>query len=159
MKKIFFILALYATENAFAQKVDFSGTYMMNKKETNLGPAPEWILPRYIKVEQQKKKTVIARTGLSQQLVEQPPVADTLAFDGAAFLRKSAGYNAISTLKWDSDTSFVVVRKNVNDMNIVVGTITEGWTMENGKKTLVVNRSVEQANGMKYTTRAVFNRQ
>jgi len=156
------LLCLLLTGSAVlgGKKTDFSGTYVMNKTKTNLGPAPEWILPRYIKVEQQKKTVVIARTGLNQQLEEQPPVADTLAFDGAAFVRKVGGNNVVSSsLNWNTDTSFEIDRKTINDMNIAVSTLKESWTLEEEGKTLVINREVVQANGKAYQTRAVFDRQ
>lgn len=141
------------------KKTDFSGTYRVNVTSSNLGPAPEWILPRYLKVEQHENSCVIARTALNKELQEQTPVADTLSFAGTPFLRTAAsGNTTTTTLNWSTDTSFTIVKKTTNAGNTVVSGTTEEWTLEAGGKVLIVNRAVEQQNGMKFNTRAVFER-
>lgn len=141
------------------QKTDFSGTYLLNKTKTDLGPAPEWILPRYITVAQQPEKCVINRTSLNQQLQEQVPVSDTLPFNSAIVVKVLGnGKSADSRLAWNGDNSFTITRTIRRADNMISGTTIEQWRLEEDGKVLILNRSVEQSNGMKYTTRAVYDR-
>ena len=157
MKKLFTAALLCAATGAFAQKTNFSGNYKVNEEKVNWGPAPKYILPRYIKVEQLKDKVIIARTPLNQQLEEQSPVVDTISFDGTVFNKLNAnGTKTSSSLKWTDDKSFVLIRKSVGTDGVVSNTTTETWILEDAGKTLFVSRDIDGR--MKYNTKAYFSK-
>lgn len=159
MKKMILLSLMCAASGAFAQKkTDFTGTYRVNEEKVNWGPAPKFILPRYIKVEQQKDRVIIARTALNQQLQEQVPVVDTILFNGAVFNKKNAnGTKTESSLKWNDDKSFVLTRKSVGADGELSGSVTEIWSLEDGGKTLFVDRDIHGR--VNYQTKAYFNKQ
>lgn len=159
MKLLLGLLLVGNTALIDRENIDFTGNYVINKEKTNLGPAPEWILPRYLKVEQQANRSLITRTTLNKNLEEQMPVTDTLAFDGSIFIRQTNVKKVNSLLIWKNDSIFIIEKKTLTPDGQLEGSITEQWQLEEEGKTLVINRSIEQSNGVKYATRAVFDRQ
>ncbi|MCR8556985.1 hypothetical protein KXD93_05000 [Mucilaginibacter sp. BJC16-A38] len=155
MRKIILAILLFTTVKAFAQKADFNGTWQVNKAKIDFGRAPEWIIPRYIKVEQQADKIAIIRTSLDQDLKELAPVTENLTFDGKPLVRTPvAGTTVTTTLKWTNDQSILLTRTAGPNNGA-----TENWTLEDGGKTLVIDRNVEQSNGMKYTIKCYYAKQ
>jgi len=141
-----------------AQQTNFTGKYKVNKTKTNFGDAPEFILPRYILVNQDKGNIIISRTQLDQQSKEQVPVVDTLLFDGSEFKGKTnSGNISTSKLKWLNDQSFQLdISVATTDSTIRLKVI-EIWKLEEDGKILFVGRAVEQGT-MKYNTKAYFDR-
>jgi hypothetical protein len=135
--KIKLIIALLClSTGAFAQKkTDFSGKFKVNKERTTFGEAPEFILPRYLIVTQDKDKVQISRVPLSQDLAELPAVADAADF------------------KWINDTSFQVSKTTG------ASSWTEVWTLENKGQTIHLERDVVQSADFKYHTTAFFDKQ
>lgn len=114
MKKLILFALLCASTNAFAQKANFSGTFKVNEEKVNWGPAPNYILPKFIKVVQLQDRFIIARTPLNAKMQEQTPVIDTVAFDGKVFVKKMPSGNTVSsTLKWTNSEIFILDRKSV----------------------------------------------
>src|ERR1700733_11884929 len=113
MRNYFILFIFFISLNAVAQqKTDFSGNWLINKDKTNFGSAPEWIVPKSIKTDQQAGKIVIAKVSLNAQSEEQPAVVSTLAFDGTPFSRiQTNGPDVISTLHWLDDKSFTITIK------------------------------------------------
>jgi len=144
------LLLLCSAMTVFAQKTSFSGNWIINKDKMDFGQAPEWVIPKNIKVEQGADKLTLTRISLDQSLAEQAPITETLAFNGKPFLRTPAsGPLVTTTLHWLNDQSFTLVRKGTS-------IVTEIWTLEDGGKTLVVNRDVTQDNGLKYNLRCYY---
>jgi len=153
MKEIIVSLLLFSSMGAFAQKTNFSGNWVINKSKIEFGQAPEWVLPKSLKVEQQSERIVVSRTNIDQQLAEQSPIVDTLSFNGNPFQRaQSSGPIVTSTMHWLNDQSLTLTRKGSS-------TTIETWTLDDSGKTLVVNRSVEQSDGLKYTLKAFYDKQ
>ncbi len=136
------------------QKTDFSGSWLINKSKSDFGDAPEWVLPKVLKVIQSSDKIIIITTQLNEDLREKDPVADTLGFDGKGFDRISSTGNQItSNVKWINDQSLQI------DVRSGKRHVVETWTLQDKGKTLVENREVEQANGLTYTLKACYDKQ
>jgi hypothetical protein len=136
------------------QKADFSGSYVINKSKVDFGGAPEWVLPKTLKVFQSSEKIVVITTLLDDDLKEMAPVSDTLGIDGKGFDRKgSSGSQITSSVKWINDQSLQI--------NVQSGKrhVVETWTLEDNGKSLSENREVEQANGVKYNMKAYYDKQ
>ncbi|RZK35385.1 MAG: hypothetical protein EOO61_12000 [Hymenobacter sp.] len=155
---IIFLLLCSFTSAVFAQQTNFTGKYKVNKTKTNFGVAPEFILPRYILVNQDKGKIIISRTQLDQQSKELVPVVDTLSFDGSEFKGKTASGNISSSkLKWLNSQSFQLDISVATADGTIRLKVVEVWKLEEDGKILLVDRAVEQGT-MKYTTKAYFDR-
>lgn len=155
MKRLLTILFLASGTITFAQKkTDFSGTFKANVEKTNLGAAPEYIIPRFITTTQQKDRIIISRVHLDGKLAEQPAIADTLTYAGKVATRTSkSGAPVTAVMKWLNDQSFQV------DLSTKDVTIQETWTLEDGGKALLVVRDTKQSNGMNFVTNAYYDRQ
>lgn len=152
MRKLILALLLCSSMAATAQKSNFSGGWLIDKTRTEFGKAPESVIPRSMKVDQQADKLMLSRINLNEQLAEQPATTETISFDGSPFVRNAATGKVTTTLSWLDDQSFKLTRKGSM-------TATENWTLEGSGKTLVINRSVEQADGFKYEIKCYYNRQ
>ena len=142
------------TRTAMAQKIDFSGSYTIDTSKTNFGQAPKWVVGKNLKVSQQKNRIILSIIGINEDLTERTPVTDSLQFDERPFQRPASdGLTTICTLKWVSDQSLVISRKTGKR------SISETWTLADDSKTLVIDRSVEQADGFKYTIKCYYDRQ
>lgn len=159
MKKLILLLLLSSAVSAFAQKTDYSGNYVINKSKIDFGQAPEWILPKKIQIIQGKGQMIIIRTLLNQQMEEQASVTDTLSYDSTPFLDNQRTPKRRTRLKWQREQSFVVTRESIGADDKLLVSGTEICTLEDGGKTLVINRSIEQADGMKYSIKAVYEKQ
>ncbi|QDW27249.1 hypothetical protein FFJ24_021425 [Pedobacter sp. KBS0701] len=157
MKKLFFAILIGIKGVAFAQKSDFSGNYKVNEQKVNWGPAPKFILPRYIKVEQQRNRIIITRVGLNESLVLQAPLSDTISFDGSVSKKTTANGSILSsTLRWLTDKTFEINKETIDASGRVTGKVNENWTIEDSGQTLMINRNVDSRT--KYTTKAYFYR-
>jgi hypothetical protein len=155
MKKLMFLVLLCSSVTAFAQKINFSGSWLINKTRTDFigSRAAEWVVPKTLKIDQQADKLILIRMSIDNQLQDLPPVSETLAFDGTAFQRTQASGLAVTTsLHWLDNTSFTLTRKGTNETE-------ETWTLEDNGKTLVVDRNVEQADGSKYEIKCYYDKQ
>lgn len=159
MKQLLFVLLVCAGFGAFAQKTNFSGSYKVNKDKVNWGQAPEFILPRYIKVDQGKDKVIISRVPLDEDLKELSAVADTLDFKGTIFTKTTVSGKTTSVLKWLNDSSFELSRQSIDQDGELAVSAIETWTLEDSGKTLIISRMVTQGDGLKYTTKAFYDRQ
>jgi len=153
MRKLILAFLISTSMSAVAQKANFSGNWLIDKSKTNFDHAAEWVVPKIIKVDQQAGKLILTRINIDNQQQEQTPVTETLAFDGTPFQRTpTAGNTVTTTLNWQNDQSFILVRNGTQ-------TATETWTQENNGKTLVVNRVVALADGRQYTIKCYYSKQ
>jgi hypothetical protein len=153
MKNLFILLLVCISSSIFAQKTNFSGQWTINKESTQFGDVPQWVIPKTIIVDQQKVKLILSRTSLNEQSEELPAIVENLSLDGSPFQRTpDSGPVVITSMHWANDSSFALYRNGSNFA-------TETWTLENGGKTLVINRLVEQDNGLKYSIKCVYDKQ
>jgi len=153
MRKVIFLILICSTTVAFAQKTDFSGAWRLDTTRTTFGQVPKWTIPKTITVNQQTDRLVLTRVNLNSDMQEQQAVTETLDFDGTPFLWTIGETHVTTTLHWPNDSSFLLTRSgNVNAK--------ENWTLEDGGKILVVDRSVEQkSNGFKYTIKGYYDKE
>jgi hypothetical protein len=155
MKCLVFTMVFCGAISTFAQKINYSGNWLINKSKTDFekSRAAEWVVPRTLKIEQAPDKLTLTRINVNAQLEEQPAIVETLSFDDTPFQRKSGDATTVTTsLIWTSDESFTLTRKGVS-------TASEIWILEDGGKTLAVDRSVEQADGGKYKIKCYYDKQ
>jgi len=155
MRKLIFAFLICTSMSAAAQKTNFSGNWLINKTRTNFSraSAAEWVVPKTIKVDQQAAQLILTRISTDGQLQQLAPITETLAFDGTPFQRVPAsGATVTTTIHWLGDTSFTLTRKGA-------ASATETWTLEDNGKTLVIDYSVDQADGGSYKIKCYYDRQ
>jgi len=159
MKKVIILFALLGSLHATAQKTGFSGTWLINKEKIDFGQAPEWILPKALKIDQQKDRMVMERTMLNEKL-EEGRYSETLEFNGAeSKVTTNTGSQKVSTIKWNENGQAFVVNSAFTRDGQPGSKVKEDWHLTDEGKTLVLDREAEQADGMKYTIRAFYDRQ
>lgn len=159
MKSLFIAIAVFISANLNAQSVNFSGTWMINKEKIEWGQAPEYVLPRRFTVQQNKKDINFLRTVLDNQLGEHD-YTERLSFDGTEQTTVIySGAKRTSSLKWNDDKkTFTISTSNINPNQQGSNKITEIWSLIDDAKTLVVDRHVEQPDGLKYDIKAYYDK-
>jgi len=161
IKFILSVFILFTTINtAFAQTTDFSGTYKLNETKTDFGQAPHTVLPIKFAVTQGKDQITFNRTTVNANK-EEITGTEILKFDGS-IAERSLPDNGKRTasLKWaDNHQTFTINSTSVNADQSQTTKINETWSLEDGGKTLVANREVEQSNGFKYTIKGYYDKQ
>jgi len=144
-KYLIVVVLIAVVTSASAQKINFTGNYQIDLSRTDFGKAPHFVLPKKISINQGKDKLIISRGQLNKELLEEPPVVDTLGYDSKQFTKISpSGVKTVSTLRWPDNFSFTIHRQSKS-------ATVETWTLEDSGKTLVLRRDVVQGDGFKYT--------
>ena len=87
--------------------------------------------------------------------------AETLPFDGAA-VATDVQYNKTrrsASLRWNSDGLGFVVASSATKDGQAGSKVTENWSLDDGGKTLVIDRHVVQPDGFAYFTKAFYDKQ
>jgi hypothetical protein len=154
---IFF--SLLCTGAAFAQKANFSGTWNIDTTKIDFGGAPHWVLPVKFQVVQSGEKENITRTIASQDGKESSRTLDLVPGTTTEYTT-DAGDKGKCLMNWNADQpGFTITVQSVKADGSPGQSYEETWSLADGGKTLVINRSVEQANGMKYSIKAIYDRQ
>jgi hypothetical protein len=153
MRKLILAFLICTSTAAFAQKTNFSGTWQLDTVKTIFGDGPHWIIPKTVKVSQTANALVLTRVSLNSDMQEQPPVTETLSFDGKPFSRPSGDATITTALTWTDNAGFTLTRKGASS------NATENWTLEDGGKTLVIDRAVKQNDGFQYTIKCYYTKQ
>jgi hypothetical protein len=141
------------------QQTDFSGTWVINKGKIQFGEAPEWVLPKGFTVSQQKDSMSIIRIMLDDQMGEHP-FTETLTYDGKESHNTTfQQVKKTSTLLWIADgKSFVLTTTGITSDGKPGNASKEIWSLDDEGQTLIVDRSVKQADGMEYTIKAYYDK-
>lgn len=158
MRKLILAFLICTSTAAFAQKTNFSGTWKLDTTKTTFktesGPAPKDIIPWTVKIDQQSDQLVLTRISIDSAMHDLAPVKETLAFDGTPLQRKVSDAQVTTSLRWLDDAS---VKLDRNGGKLIAS---ETWTLEDGGKTLVIDRTVEQkSNGFKYAIKGYYTKQ
>jgi len=156
MKKILLALLICASTTTFAQKTNFSGAYKLDTVKTKFGAAPKAVLPASIDINQDKDKLTLTETNFSG-----PANTKEIKFDGTVFTKElPGGKKATYQMRWSEDkTTFSLERKALNAEGQTEYGMKETWSSLDGGKTILLDRDVEQSNGMKYNIKGYFNKQ
>jgi hypothetical protein len=153
------ILVLLSSYNAFAQEANFSGTWTINKEKVDFNGAPQWILPIKFVISQNADKINIQRMLLDNHSVENNSTV-SLDFKGDSVQAKtSSGLPFKCLVSWNADQeSFMFSSQSFTADGHPGSKVSENWFLSDDGDTLNINRSVEQADGFKYSIRAVYDK-
>jgi hypothetical protein len=161
MKHLLSIILIFTSALIHAQqKTDFNGTYSINKSKIDFGDAPDNILPVRYKILLNDDKLTIITTTIDDQDSESS-FTETLIFGGAPVETSlPSGRKRKASVIWNSDkTAFTVISNSISVDGQQGSKITATWSFVDDGKTLFIDRSVEQANGLKYNIKGYYDRQ
>ena len=165
MKKITIIitLSIFLTASSFyyAQpKSNFTGTWKINKSKMDFGKAPDYIMPTTFVIDQQKDKIVVEKISVNQNN-EEKKLKEQLLFNGSPFESGFPdGAKKVSIIKWNDDgMSFIWSAENKNAEGAVTSKISDTCTLDDGGKTLIIKRGVEQVGQFSYFIKGVYEKQ
>ncbi len=158
MRKLFFIaLVAIAAISAKAQ-TNFSGTYVINKSKIDFGKAPEWVLPSAFEVVQNGDKLTISRTTVDQAGKETTRKLDFQPGQATDYTTSSGDKNEC-LVAWAGDhSSFTLSVQSTKADGSAGQNYKEVWSLADNGHTLIIDRQVAQANGMKYAIKAVYDK-
>lgn len=169
MKRLLYIILIIFTLKASAQstdvatattsvspKLDFSGTFLINKSKTDFGKAPSYVIPVAFSIVQTGDTIIISRMYVASP-GGQNVLTDTLS-TGRTSKIKSGMVDYTSVLYWNKDKNQFTINRQVSLGNDkVVGTIAETCALEENGKTLVLDKSVQ--GGVHYNIKGYYDKQ
>ena len=159
MKKIILILFICSSIVANAQRIDFTGTYQLDKTKTSFGAAPKYVLTTSFLISQNSGTISISRTILSQELQLQKAISDTLSFSGSEFVGISIlGNKVLTKMKWLDEAKFQIDKITLDKSNQQLSKVFETWSTTSDLKAIKLIRNVEQLNGLKYMIIGYYNK-
>jgi len=156
--KLFSTFLLALTISAAQAQTKMAGTYTINKTKTEFGQVPPWALPLNLKITDDKGKLTIIRHISDQNGSESDR---TLAFGTgtSADYTSPSGAKNKATIQWNGDHSGLTLNNTSIDQAGNPGlAFKETWSLADDGKTLVVDRHVEQPDGLKYDIKAYYDR-
>lgn len=159
----FFLTALFilglTTARAQAQSPDFSGKWQIDKAKTNFGRAPEYVLSHALNVTQTNSGLTVDRTQLNAK-GEEKHYTQTLRFDGKSTQTiTSNGNMETDSLQAHSGESLTLGTSSRTPAGAPILNAAETWTLEDNGHTLVIDRKVQQSNGMKFGIKGYYDKQ
>lgn len=152
-----FILIMLIPFAGVAQKADFSGKWSLNKRKTDFKQAPDWILPISFEIKQ-KKDMLVIQAKVYDKETNQHYYTESIPFDGktSEVLLYNEDRRDVS-LRWGyNDSSFILTIRFIKPDNSSGTTWTETWSLEDGGRTLAVDRVAQQAD--EYSIKAYYNK-
>jgi hypothetical protein len=159
MKKTLLTTPLFLVFSSLFAQTNFSGSYRIDTARIIFEQAPHWVLPVSFKLDQQGTKVTLTRNivdaqGNASSNTEQLNAGDTVtaAITGNQ-LRKTI-------IVWSADrSSFTLTYFTTDTIGKRLNKATEKWSLLDEGKTLVLDRFVEQANGLHYSIIGYYTKQ
>ena len=156
MKKLFFLL-LFVPMLGVAQLAGFSGKWSLNTKKTEFKQVPEYVLAVSLEVKQ-KKDMLVAQYKMYDKEGTQHYYEQSMRFDGK--MEEVLLYNderkQVTMRQGSNESSFLLSVRVIDAGNPAGRTYTETWSLEDGGKTLVVDRVAPLAD--EYSIKAYYSK-
>ncbi len=157
-----FIFMICSGNKKATDHVDFSGTWVINLQKSVFDGAPHFTANRQINVKQISGKIIIERFYFQAEGIDSTVVdKDTLLFNSAAYYTLTVDKRQkTATFSWSGDgQQFIISSKfsNVNSENEEYRN-KETWSVSDDKKTLTINKTVQDVDGSGYSIIVVYDR-
>jgi hypothetical protein len=157
--KLFFIsslLTVFGINQGIAQSLNFSGTWTLNKEQTDFGDQPQWVVPTKYIIEENGQQVNIDKT-ITDNHSQEIRSRVVLPFDGSSVqVTTSAGTKATNSCSKDSLQNlhiFITLPQSDGEDHI-----TEDWSLINDGKILIIIRNMVQSDGLKYSIKAYYDK-
>jgi hypothetical protein len=161
MKRITTIAALLLTVYSFAQKTDYSGTWLLKDQESVSGTLYSNGVPKQIKLTQAKDALTIESITANAQ-GQDVTTSESLAFTGKPFESTTASKRKkTSTLAWDKDGKTFMRTSDLSqtaDTGKLEIKYTETWSLEDGKL-ILLKKAENFSNGEVWEAKAIYGKQ
>jgi hypothetical protein len=149
--------SLLSAGTVFAQ-TNFSGNWQIDTIKTDFGGAPHWVLPVSVKVVQKGENVSITRSSADAQGTSSVSTENLSDGDTSATITGS-GLKRKAILHWDNyKKTFTIHSATKHADDTPNAKINETWSVLEDDKTLVIDRNVEQADGLNYSIKAYYNK-
>jgi hypothetical protein len=163
MKRLLSLLAsLLLTTIVFAQKTDFSGTWILKDQISISGTLYGNGVPKQIKVTQTNDNLILESITSNAQ-GQDITTTENLAFNGDKFEATTASKRKKSvTLSRDQEgTTFTRTSdlSQITDTNKIEIRYTDTWSLEDGKKLILLRKAENFANGEVWESKSIYQKQ
>lgn len=153
MKILTTTLFLLLTCTILHAQQPINGIYKINTTKTQFGEAPQWSLPLSLKLSDAHGKITIIRHIADQSGSESDRTLNFGTGTTAAYSSPSGAQNK-ATLQWTAGHASLVLNNTSTGLSFK-----ETWSLADNGQTLVVDRHVEQPDGMQYDIKAYYDKQ
>ncbi|MBO9203275.1 MULTISPECIES: hypothetical protein [Niastella] len=161
-KYIITIILLSVTSMCFAQRKNFSGTWMLSDQKSISGNLYQNGVPKKIHVRQETEKMDVEKTTFGQGDNYNQAVVETLYYNGKPFNAVSPSKKKkVITMKWlNNSTGFVVtvLFKNPIDNNKFDIKVTDTWSLNNEGDLIFIRKNENLLNGEIWESRSVYEK-
>ena len=163
MKRMLSVLtALLLTSIVFAQKTDFSGNWTLKDQKSISGTLYSNGVPKQIKVSQTKDNLTLESTTPNAQ-GQDITTTEKLAFTGEKFETTTASKRKKSVaLAWDKEDKTLTHTADLSqttDTNKVEIRYTDTWSIEDGKKLIMLRKAENFVNGEVWESKGIYQKQ
>jgi hypothetical protein len=163
MKRLLSLLAaLLLTSIVFAQKTDLSGNWTLKDQRSISGTLYSNGVPKQIKVTQTNDALVLETTTANAQ-GQDVMTTENLAFNGKKFETTTPSKRKKSVaLTWDTAGKIYTHTSDlskITDTNKVEIRYTDTWSLEDGKKLIMLRKAENFANGEVWESKSIYQKQ
>lgn len=154
--------ALLVTAVVFAQKTDFSGNWTLKDQHSISGTLYSNGVPKQIKVTQTKDNLTLEATTANAQ-GQDVTTTEKLAFNGEKFETTTASKRKkVVALNWDKEEKTFTNTSDLSqktDTSKVEIRYTDTWSLEDGKKLIMVRKAENMSNGEVWESKSIYQKQ
>ena len=158
-KVILCALGLVFDVMASSAQTNFTGKWTINKGKTDFGQVPQWVIPMSFVITQAFQTITITSNSFKEDntpfdFTEKLVPADT------STIQTLTHHILKSFICWDTKrNTFAVISESRHEDGSLSSTANASWSITDNGKTLIVNRSVRQANGLQYELKTFYDKQ
>jgi hypothetical protein len=124
--------------------------------KTDFRQAPQWVLPVSFTIDQQATKVTVTRHTLDAQ-GNTNSYSEHLTPGDTVTTKITGNLSRKTILTWDTGQgSFTLIYFTTDATDKPLNKATEKWSLQDEGKTLVLDRLVEQANGLSYPIKGYY---
>ncbi|MEJ0080819.1 MAG: hypothetical protein WDM78_07685 [Puia sp.] len=157
---LFSSLIVFSTSFIYAQKIDFSGTWIRNSDKTDAGDLSMNSVPASLEIKQDNNSISIKRNSKNAQ-GEIFNYSEVLNFNGtAANSSPKANINKKATIKWSDDHKTLIVSADYSDSTTgrAIQKTNDTWSLSEDGKTMTIT-IVLNVNEQIHNLKEVFDKQ
>lgn len=155
-------ILLINTLDVFAQKSDFSGTWLMNNQASEFGQTSLSVMPNAINIKQTKDSIAIGG-GATFESAKNPQSKRSYSINGVSIERLTAdGGKIVGSCKLSTENNWLYRNQAIfvpENADTPKSKSREEWELSADRKSLTIHRNVEIDGKQLYSIKAVYSNQ
>ena len=157
---LFGIFILIMSAKAIAQSSDFTGSWKLNKEQTDFGNVTEYSTPVRLIVAQKKDSIKIERILINERQETHSNIEFLAINGGKSEIKLNERTQKTASIAWASDGRSLTELATYIDNSVKMEyTGTEVWSLSAEGKTLVIAKSNELPGGKTYLRKMIYEKQ